>query len=65
MSFQGLESNQLKFDDFIDDLLTVIYRVLEVPEDKKVQLREAVVKLFRLRGKKLFKTMLRIYRYGE
>jgi hypothetical protein len=58
-------SSQVEYVDFIDELLSIIYRVVEVPEDKKVRLREAIVKLFKLRGKKLFKTMLRIYRYGE
>jgi hypothetical protein len=60
-----LGNKQVECSDFIDDLLSIIYKVVEVPEDRKGRLREAIIKIFKLRGKKLFKTMLRIYRYGE
>jgi hypothetical protein len=60
-----LGNRQVECSDFIDDLLSIISRIMEVPGDKKVPLREAIIKLFKLRGKKLFRTLLRIYKYGE
>jgi len=60
-----VENNQVEVNEFIDELLSVIYAVVEIPDDKKEKLRQVIIKLFKLRGKKLFRTMLRIYRYGE